>query len=111
MVADTETIRDRESRIRAYVTDLRAFARVSEAEFLRNRERQYAVLHAFQLAIEASVEIAMHICSADGLGVPAAYADAFALLERAAILDPPLAQDLKRMARFRNRIVHWERWP
>ena len=107
MVADLETVRDRENRIRGYLRDLRDLAQISEADFLRNRERQYAVLHALQLAIEAAVEIATHICAADALGVPTSYAEAFGLLERKGILDPPLAEDLKRMARFRNRIVHF----
>jgi hypothetical protein len=51
MVADPEVVRDRESRIREYTNDLRLFAQISEAGFLENRERQYAVLHALQLAI------------------------------------------------------------
>jgi uncharacterized protein YutE (UPF0331/DUF86 family) len=107
MVADPEIIQDRQSRIREYVRDLRDFARITETEFLANRERQYAVLHALQLAIEASVEIATHICAADALGSPASYAEAFEMLERAGIVDAALAEDLRNMARFRNRIVHF----
>jgi uncharacterized protein YutE (UPF0331/DUF86 family) len=107
MVADPEIIRDRESRIREYTSDLRSFARISETDFLENRERQYAVLHALQLAIEACVEIATHICAADALGTPASYAEAFELLGRAGVLDGRLTEDLRRMARFRNRIVHF----
>lgn len=107
MVADAEILHDRESRIRQYVADLREMSRLSEAAFLQNRERQYAVLHALQLAIEASVEIATHICAADNLGVPSSYAEAFDLLQTAGIVDEQLAADLRRMARFRNRIVHF----
>lgn len=106
MVADAEVVRDRESRIRRYVADLREMAGTSEARFLENRERQYAVLHALQLAIEASVEIATDICAADDLGIPASYAEAFDLLEKG-IVDSVAAEDLRRMARFRNRIVHF----
>ena len=107
MVADAEIVRDRESRIRGYVSDLCDFALVPESTFLENRERQYAVLHALQLAFEASVEIATHICAADNLGVPSSYAEAFDLIEKAAIVDGALAEDLRRMARFRSRIVHF----
>jgi uncharacterized protein YutE (UPF0331/DUF86 family) len=107
MVADPEIIRDRESRVRESTSDLRAFAQIAEAGFLENRERQYAVLHALQLAIEACVEIATHICAADALGTPASYAEAFELLARAGVLDDALADDMRRMARFRNRIVHF----
>ena len=54
MVADIEIVRDRESRIRGFVRDLRDMGDVSESAFLANRERQYAVLHALQLAIEGN---------------------------------------------------------
>ena len=57
--------------------------------------------------IEAPVEIATHICAADDLGTPSSYAEAFDLLEKAAIIDATLGDDLRRMARFRNRIVHF----
>jgi len=107
MVADAEIVRDRESRIRQYVGDLRDMATISERAFLENRERQYAVLHALQLAIEASVEIATHICAADNLGIPSSYAEAFDLIEQAGIVERALADDLRGMARFRNRIVHF----
>lgn len=107
MVADVEIVRDREVRIQQYVADLRQMAAITEAAFLENRERQYAVLHALQLAIEASVEIATHICAADKLGIPASYAEAFDLIEQAGIVDRQLGTDLKAMARFRNRIVHF----
>ena len=107
MVANPEVVRDRESRIRMYLVDLRAFASIPESAFLANRERQYAVLHALQLSIEATVEIATHICAADALGTPSSYAEAFDLIERAGIVDAELAEDLRRMARFRNRIVHF----
>lgn len=107
MVADAEIVRDRASRIRRYVTDLRDLSAISEAAFLENRERQYAVLHALQLAIEASVEIATHLCAADNLGLPSTYAEAFDHLERSAVIDATLGGQLRAMARFRNRIVHF----
>jgi len=106
MVADIEIVRDWESRIRGFVRDLRDMGDVSESAFLANRERQYAVLHALQLAIEGTVDIATHICAADDLGIPSSYAEAFDLLEKAGVLDAALAEDLRRMARFRNRVVH-----
>ena len=107
MVADRNVVRDRVDRIRRYVGDLRDLAEIGEADFLASVERQYAVLHALQLAIEACIEIATHICAADGLGIPATYAEAFDSLERAGIVDASLAADLRAMARFRNRIVHF----
>jgi uncharacterized protein YutE (UPF0331/DUF86 family) len=107
MAPDVEIVRDRLNRIRRYVGELDEFAKIEKADFLANVERQYAVLHALQLAIEACIEVAMHICSADGLGVAASYAEAFDALQRAGVVDAPLATDARAMARFRNRIVHF----
>jgi uncharacterized protein YutE (UPF0331/DUF86 family) len=59
-----------------------------------------------QLAIEGSIEIATHICSADNLGVPSSYAEAFQLLADAGVVPCEVAAQLRRMAQFRNRIVH-----
>lgn len=106
MVADQEIVRERCSRIRRYVIDLKAMADLSADAFRQNRERQYAVLHALQLAIEASIEIGAHLCASDGFGVPASYAETFDLLEQNGVLDADLANALRAMARFRNRIVH-----
>ena len=110
MVADAEIVRERSARIRRYLRDLRSMSDLSPEAFRENRERQYAVLHALQLAIESSIEIGTHICSADALGIPGSYAETFDFLERGGAVEPPLAAKLRAMAPFRNRIVHfyWE---
>lgn len=110
MVADREIVRERCGRIRRYVKDLRALSEISVEAFRQNRERQYAVLHALQLAIEASIEIGAHICAADALGIPSSYAETFDLLEQGCVVNAELSVKLRAMARFRNRIVHfyWE---
>ena len=89
MVADAEIVRDRCARIRRYLRDLRSMSDLSAADFRKNRERQYAVLHALQLAIEASIEIGTHICSADALGIPGSYAETFDLMEQGGVVRTP----------------------
>ncbi len=110
MVADAEIVRERAARIQRYLRDLRSMSDISLNAFRHNRERQYAVLHALQLAIEASIEIGTHICSADALGIPGSYAETFDLLEQGGVIEQSLAGKLRAMARFRNRMVHfyWE---
>ena len=106
MVVDREKIQDRIARVERYVRDLKEFGRISREDFRTNRERQYAVLHALQNGIEACIEIASHIVSAERLGAPRDYSTLFLLLEENKILGPDLAECMRRMARFRNRIVH-----
>lgn len=106
VVVDRDKVADRIDRIRRYKRDLHDFGNISRADFRGNRERQYAVLHAMQNAIEACIEIASHIVSADRLGAPRDYASLFSLLEHHRILPTTVADQMRQMARFRNRIVH-----
>jgi uncharacterized protein YutE (UPF0331/DUF86 family) len=106
VVVDKGRVENRIDRIRRYKRDLRDFSNISREAFRGNRERQYAVLHAMQNAIEACLEIASHIVSADKLGAPRDYASLFTILEQHQILPTPVADKMRQMARFHNRIVH-----
>jgi uncharacterized protein YutE (UPF0331/DUF86 family) len=106
MVADRRKIEDRIDRIRRLKRDLEDFGRIPREGFRANRERQYAVLHALQNAIEGCIEIASHIVSADHLGAPANHAHLFSLLEENRVIGSVPADAMRQMARFRNRIVH-----
>lgn len=106
MVADRVKVEDRIDRIRRYRRDLSGFASISREAFRANHERQYAVLHAMQNAIEGCIEIASHIVAADRLGSPADHAHLFTLLEENRVIDSEVAEAMRQMTRFRNRIVH-----
>ncbi|MFN9367999.1 MAG: type VII toxin-antitoxin system HepT family RNase toxin [Planctomycetia bacterium] len=70
----------------------------------------YTHLDALTLNIEracqAAIDMAMHIVAEQHLGVPQSMADAFALLQRAAIIDASLAASLQGMVGFRNVAIH-----
>ncbi len=51
------------------------------------------------------MDIALHLCSAQGV-VPATSAQAFAVLAERGVIDPGLAQRLQRAVGFRNVLVH-----
>lgn len=91
MVVNRETVEDRIDRIRRYQRDLHDFAQISREDFGGNRERQYAVLHAMQNAVEACIESASHIVSADKLGVPRDYPSLCTALEHHHILPMAVA--------------------
>ena len=58
------------------------------------------------VAVQDALDIALHIASDEKLGVPASYADAFALLESRGVIDASLARQLAGMTALRNRIAH-----
>lgn len=57
-------------------------------------------------ACQAAIDMAMHVVADRHLGVPQSTADAFSLLERSGLIDPPLAAALRGMVGFRNVAIH-----
>jgi uncharacterized protein YutE (UPF0331/DUF86 family) len=58
-----------------------------------------------ELAIQACVDVAAHLCGAYGV-VPATAGDAFEVLAKRGVISRPLAARLKRAVGFRNVLVH-----
>ncbi len=59
-----------------------------------------------QRAVQAAIDLATHVVSAEGHGVPEDTAEAFTLLADAGVLGDELAQRLRRMVGFRNIAIH-----
>lgn len=64
------------------------------------------VKYAFVTGIEAAVDIAQHLCAAQGWGPPDTNRDAILLLGKHGVLGPELAESMGRAAGFRNVLVH-----
>ena len=110
MAIEKDVVQRRIQEIRTFAEDLKKLSVISKTDFLKNTERQYAVMHLLQLAIEASISLGNHIVARLRLGIPQNYQDTFALLEKGSVLPAPFATEMMKMARFRNRLVHiyWE---
>ncbi|MCX7904370.1 MAG: DUF86 domain-containing protein [Caloramator sp.] len=75
-------------------------------ENLKDYTKQDSIILNLQRASEACIDIAMHICSEEKLGIPQNSRDAFELLEENKIIDFKLLRKLKAMVGFRNIAVH-----
>ncbi len=64
------------------------------------------VKYTFVTAIEACVDVAQHICAAEGWGPPADNGDAVRLLGEHGVLTVQLATSVRRAVGFRNVLVH-----
>lgn len=106
MAIDKELLLARIHEMLAFVEELKGLSKISNEDFVKNRERQYAVMHLLQLAIEGAISVGNHIVSRKRLGVPENYQDIFTLLERDGTLPAEFAAEMMKMARFRNRLVH-----
>ena len=94
--------------LRAVTDDLAVLREAEYADPARRADPLWlrGVKYTFITAIEACVDVAQHLCAAQGWGPPRDNGDAFALLGRHGVLEPELAGRMRRAAGFRNVLVH-----
>ncbi len=69
-------------------------------------DRQDALSLSVIVIVQEAIDIAFHIVTDEGWGLPASYAESFELLARNNVIDSTLAKSLGSAARLRNRIAH-----
>jgi uncharacterized protein YutE (UPF0331/DUF86 family) len=74
--------------------------------FLKDIDRQESILFNLQMAIQNCIDIAAHIISDEGLGVPGSTNEMFYLLEENGYMDAELTENMVGAVGFRNVIVH-----
>jgi uncharacterized protein YutE (UPF0331/DUF86 family) len=92
---------------RSYLDQLR---QLPPAEFVADFRNTESARHALLIAAQASIDICNHIAARSALRAPSDYADCFTVLSEQGVITGDLAERLKAMARFRNRLAHlyWE---
>lgn len=75
-------------------------------EFERDLMRQDALALSLMVAIQESLDIALHIAAGEGWGVAATYAESFQLLAQHAVINAAHGTELGRIVTVRNRIAH-----
>ncbi|MFC1590891.1 DUF86 domain-containing protein [Thermodesulfobacteriota bacterium] len=74
--------------------------------FLEDIDRQESILFNLQMAIQNCIDIAAHIVSEEGLGMPGSTNEMFYLLEENTYVGAALAEKMVKACGFRNLIVH-----
>jgi uncharacterized protein YutE (UPF0331/DUF86 family) len=94
------------SELRKGVTRLRALAELSPDEFLKDPDKIGSAKYHFIVAIESSIDMCNHLIARNGYRVPEDYSDTFKVMAEVGALDVKFAEELFKMAKFRNRLVH-----
>jgi uncharacterized protein YutE (UPF0331/DUF86 family) len=75
-------------------------------ELSNDLDRQDALALSVIVIVQEAIDIAFHIATDQGWGLPASYAESFEILARHGVIDSKLATSLGSAARLRNRIAH-----
>jgi len=103
---DPERVERLISSMRESVRLLHELKDLPETKFIKDIHLQSSAKYNFIVAIEAAIDIANHLISKGGFRAPEDYADTFRVLSDVNIFDEKFTEELEKMARFRNRLVH-----
>jgi uncharacterized protein YutE (UPF0331/DUF86 family) len=106
MTLNSELIKKCCQEISDSLVRLEKIKNLSREEFLKNRDIQDIASYRLLVAIEAALNLCYHVSAKKLKKAPDEYAECFGILGEAEIIPEELAEELKKMARFRNMLVH-----
>ena len=105
-MVDRDLIIAKAASVRVHLDRIAAKAGADLQVFMSDLDRQDVVSFNLHLAVENCIDIAAHIISENGWGVPGSASEMFYLLEDRGILDPELTERMIKAVGLRNLIVH-----
>ncbi len=105
-VISADKITDKFGQLDEFLSILKGMRKTPVDKFLRDKILIGSAKYYLQVSVECCLDIANHIIAARGLRPPKDYADSFKVLEEQGVLNEDLGMKLRRMAKFRNRLVH-----
>lgn len=105
-MVDSDLILAKSSSVKRHLNRVIEKRHTDLQTFLQDIDRQESILFNLQMAIQNCIDIAAHIVSEEGLGVPGSTNEMFYLLEENGYLNNELAEKMVKAVGFRNLIVH-----
>ena len=105
-MADTDLILAKAGSIKKHLNRVFEKRETDLRTFLKDIDRQESILFNIQMAVQNCIDIAAHIISDQGLGVPGSTNEMFYLLEENGYLDNEITEKMVKAVSLRNLIVH-----
>ena len=105
-MVDKDLILAKASSVKRHIDRVKEKSVADMAIFLQDLDRQESVAFNMHLAIQNCMDIAAHIISEEGLGVPGSAGDMFFLLQENGFISADLADKMVKAVGFRNILVH-----
>ena len=105
-MVDRDLIITKADAIKKHVDRAMKKSQVDVVDFKNDRDRQDIVLFNLQMAVQNCIDIAAHIISDEGFGVPGSNNEMFYLLEENGYIGTPVVEKMIAAVGFRNLVVH-----
>ena len=105
-MVDKDLILAKAGSVKRHIDRIKAKSDADVATFMRDLDRQESIAFNMHLAIQNCMDIAAHIISDEGLGVPGSAGEMFFILQENGFLSADLADKMVKAVGFRNLLVH-----
>ena len=105
-MVDKDLILAKAGSVKRHIDRIKAKSDADMAAFMRDLDRQESIAFNMHLAIQNCMDIAAHIISDEGLGVPGSAGEMFFILQENGFLSADLADKMVKAVGFRNLLVH-----
>lgn len=105
-MVDKDLILAKAGTIKRHLKRVEEKTNIDVQAFFHDIDLQESVLFNLQIAIQNCIDIAAHIISDEGLGVPGSTSEMFYLLEENGYLNNVITEKMIKANGFRNLIVH-----
>ena len=105
-MVDIDLIMAKAGSVEKHLRRIRLKTDIDLRAFMNDVDTQESILFNMQMAIQNCIDMAAHIISDEGLGVPGSTNEMFYLLEDNGFLSRDLTEKMAKAVGFRNLMVH-----
>jgi uncharacterized protein YutE (UPF0331/DUF86 family) len=105
-MVDKDLIIAKASSLKRHLNRIKEKGDTDLETFLKDLDRQESILFNLQMAIQNCIDIAAHIISEEGFGVPGSTNEMFYVLEDNGYISVDITEKMVKAVGFRNFIVH-----
>jgi uncharacterized protein YutE (UPF0331/DUF86 family) len=106
LLVDTDLILAKAGSVKRHLNRVFEKRNTDLGTFLKNIDIQESVLFNIQMAIQNCIDIAAHIISDEGFGIPGSTNEMFYLLEENGYLNNEITEKMVKAVGLRNLVVH-----
>lgn len=110
MDINLEKLKKRISEIKEHKEKIKKYSSIPDSEFWKDERNLLAIKHLLLQSIEACGSICSHVLAKKFFKSPSSFSECFEFLYESKVINQELSSELRKMARFRNILVHryWE---